>query len=67
MLPHYQQLRKSHLNVSSNPFFQFRVFRRIRMATGLLTSADTVSEVVLFTTDSSILGRVAQHDEKAGN
>ena len=36
------------------------------MATGLLTSADTVSEVLLFTTDSSILGRVAQHDEKAG-
>jgi Domain of unknown function (DUF4457) len=38
----------------------------IRMATGLLTSADTVSEVLLFTTDSAILEKVAQHDEKAG-
>jgi Domain of unknown function (DUF4457) len=36
------------------------------MATGLLTSADTVSEVLLFTTDSAILEKVAQHDEKAG-
>ena len=36
------------------------------MATGLLTSAETVSEVLLFTTDSNILEKVAQHDEKAG-
>jgi hypothetical protein len=36
------------------------------MASGLLTSADTVSEVVLFTTDTKILERVAKHDEKAG-
>ena len=63
MLPHFKQLQKSYLN----PYFQIRFVRRIRMATGLLTSADTVSEVLLFTTDSSILGRVAQHDEKAGN
>ena len=38
----------------------------VRMATGLLTSADTVSEVVLFTTDPTTLEKVAKHDENAG-
>ena len=38
----------------------------IRMAPGLLTSADAASEVVLFTTDEELLCKVAKHDENAG-
>ena len=46
--------------------YVFRYFSEIRKATGLLTSADTVSEVLLFSTDYGVLEKVAQHDEKAG-
>lgn len=36
------------------------------MAPGLLTSADAASEVILFTTNESILASIAKHDEHAG-
>jgi len=38
----------------------------IRIAPGLLTSADAASEVILFTTDPEVLQAVAKHDEDAG-
>lgn len=38
----------------------------LRIAPGLLTSADAASEVILFTTDDRILQNVAKYDEKAG-
>lgn len=38
----------------------------IRIAPGLLVSADEASEVILFTTDQEILQKVANHDENAG-
>lgn len=38
----------------------------IRIAPGLLTSADAASEVILFTTDPNVLKAVAKHDEDAG-
>lgn len=38
----------------------------IKMASGLLTSADTVSEVILFTRDQIVLEKIAKHDENAG-
>lgn len=36
------------------------------MAPGLLTSVDASSEVILFTTNESILAAIAKHDENAG-
>ena len=39
----------------------------IKKAAGLLNSADAASEVILFTRDDTILARIANHDEAAGD
>ena len=55
-------VRLCRFSLDGIPVFQGEV----RMAPGLLSSPDQVSETILFTTDTSILTEIALHDESRG-